>query len=93
MDLAIANKVAVVCGARQMGAAISVALAREGCRLLLCARNEPNLAAVRDHCLGVEPSAMVGTLSVDLSDANSASGCGCIYEKFIGRNRRRRYHH
>ncbi|HKZ23438.1 MAG TPA: SDR family oxidoreductase [Thermoplasmata archaeon] len=46
MDLALGRKVAVVAAASQgMGRAIATALAREGCRVAMCARNQGPLDA------------------------------------------------
>ena len=73
MDLGIAGKTAVVGGSSQgMGLAIAEGLAKEGCNLLLCARNETSLAAARDQLLAVTEPGKVATLSVDLSLSDSA---------------------
>ncbi|MEL0083355.1 MAG: SDR family oxidoreductase [Gammaproteobacteria bacterium] len=73
MDLGIAGKTAVVGGSSQgMGLAIAEGLAREGCNLLLCARNEAALEAARQRLLAVSEADKIATLSVDLSLTDSA---------------------
>lgn len=73
MDLGIAGKTAVVGGSSQgMGLAIAEGLAKEGCNLLLCARNESSLEAAREQLLAFSDADKIATLSVDLSLADSA---------------------
>ena len=56
MDLGIAGKTAVVGGSSQgMGLAIAEGLAREGCNVLLCARNEVALQAAQERLWRLAP--------------------------------------
>jgi len=69
MDLALNEKVALVTGAsRGIGRAIALALCSEGARVVMCARNAPDLeAAVRDargRAGGVESAALGVTADV-----------------------------
>ncbi len=71
MDLGLHNKVAVVTGAsRGLGKAISEALGREGCKLLICARSEEVLREAEDELVsgGVEAHAVVE----DITDKGAA---------------------
>ncbi|MDX1430794.1 MAG: SDR family NAD(P)-dependent oxidoreductase [Rhodothermales bacterium] len=71
MDLGLNNKVAVVTGSsRGLGKAISEALGREGCRLLICARGVEALREVEDELVssGVEVHAVVA----DITDPGAA---------------------
>ncbi len=53
MDLGLANRVAIVTGAsRGIGYAIAAALAREGCRLVICARGEERLREAEQDLAG-----------------------------------------
>jgi 3-oxoacyl-[acyl-carrier protein] reductase len=72
MDLELTDKVAVVTGAsRGIGFAIASALAREGCRLALCARGEEGLReAARE--LEAEHGAQVLTLAADVAAPDAA---------------------
>lgn len=66
MDLEIQNRVALVSGSsRGIGRAIALGLAREGCRLVLCARGETDLDEAVDqvHAAGAE----VLGLAIDLT--------------------------
>jgi len=50
MDLGLTGKVALIGGAsRGIGKAVAVGLAREGCRVAICARNEPPLLETADE--------------------------------------------
>jgi NAD(P)-dependent dehydrogenase (short-subunit alcohol dehydrogenase family) len=73
---ALKGKVAVVTGANQgIGKGIALALARQGCRLAICARNADKLAAVTAELKsqGVEVCARVSDVSVE-SDVDSFFG-------------------
>ncbi len=73
MDLGIAGKTAVVGGSsRGMGLAIAIGLAREGCNLLLCARNDAELQTAQDQVAAFSDPSKVISLSVDLSESDSA---------------------
>ena len=67
MDLGLENKVAFVAAAsRGLGRATAMELAREGARLVICARGAEALAAARDAIVretGVEVHAVVADLS------------------------------
>jgi len=66
MDLALAGHVALVTGAsRGIGKGIAAALAREGCRLVICARNEAALdeAAASLRANGAEVRTVVGDVT------------------------------
>lgn len=71
MELGLKGRAAAVAaGSKGLGRAVAVALAREGCDVALCARNEPDLrdaeAQIRD--LGVRVHVQV----LDLSEADAA---------------------
>lgn len=71
MDLGLHNKVAVVTGAsRGLGKAISEALGREGCKLLVCARGEETLREAEDELVssGIAAHAVVE----DITDPGAA---------------------
>ena len=76
MDLGLHNKVAVVTGAsRGLGLAIAESLAREGCKLAICARGKDGLEAAAEGLgkLGVE----VLSLPLDITDSDA-------HERLIG---------
>lgn len=67
MDLELEGKVAMVSGAsRGIGNYIATALAREGCRLSICARSRDDLAEAGEKL--AEDGADVLTVALDLSD-------------------------
>jgi 3-oxoacyl-[acyl-carrier protein] reductase len=73
MDLAIANKVALVAASsRGLGLAVATELGREGARLILCARGE---AALKDAQQSIEreTGAAVVAVPVDLSEDDAAA--------------------
>ena len=72
MDLGLKDKVALVTGSsRGLGLASARALAAEGCRLCLCARNEPALAAAAADLATVAGSAdRILTVAADVSTAD-----------------------
>jgi 3-oxoacyl-[acyl-carrier protein] reductase len=50
VDLGLTGKVALVGGSSKgLGKASALALAREGARVTICARRQPDLAAAADH--------------------------------------------
>ncbi len=71
MDLGLHNKVAIVTGAsRGLGKAISEALGREGCKLVVCARGEETLREAEDELVssGIAAHAVVE----DITDKGAA---------------------
>ena len=75
MDLELTDKIAIITGSsRGLGLASAIALAREGCRVTLCARGAGRLAEaaadVRSAC--GDPS-RVFTVSADVSTAEGAA--------------------
>ncbi len=100
MDLALGGKVALVTGAsRGLGLATARALAREGCRLAICARGEEGVreAAVELTALGVE----VLALALDITEETAGERLvAAVQERFgavdvlinnAGTNRRARF--
>ncbi len=82
MDLALSDKVAIVAGgSRGIGRAAAVALATEGCRLVLAARDEE---ALREAAAAVEAAgAQCRTLACDLSVAADAERLvQCAVDRF-----------
>lgn len=73
MELGITGKTAIIGGSSQgMGLAIAEGLAKEGCNVLLCARNEEALANAKQKIMGLTDERKIATLSVDLSLPDSA---------------------
>ena len=71
MNLQLQGKRAFVAGSSDgIGKAIAEALCREGCTIMLCARNEKKLAAVRDDMLS-RHDVHVEYVVADLDDATS----------------------
>ena len=71
MDLALAGHVAVVTGAsRGIGKGIAGALAREGCKLVICARTEDTLAAAAESLR--EDGAEVCPVAADVTEPGAA---------------------
>ena len=72
MDLALAGHVALVTGAsRGIGKGIASALAREGCKLVICARTEEPLAAAAESLR--EDGAEVCTVVADVTEPEAAA--------------------
>jgi len=72
MDLQLRDKVAVVTGgSRGIGFGIAAALAREGCRLALCARGEDDLRRAAAE-LQAEHGAEVLAMPLDVAEPDSA---------------------
>ena len=72
MDLALAGHIALVTGAsRGIGKGIAAALAREGCKLVICARTEETLAAAAESLRG--DGAEVSTVVADVTEPEAAA--------------------
>ncbi len=70
MDLGLKDKVAVVAASsRGLGKAVAWQLAREGAKLVICARNKEILEATADEIL-LDTGVTVFPLSIDLSDGD-----------------------
>jgi 3-oxoacyl-[acyl-carrier protein] reductase len=70
MDLGLKDKVAVVtASSKGLGKAIAWQLAREGSKLVICARNKAILEATADEIL-LDTGVTVFPLAIDLSDAD-----------------------
>lgn len=68
MDLGISGRVALVAAASKgLGKACALALAAEGCRVSLCARDPLTLAQARDEILSAHPRAEVLTFVADVA--------------------------
>lgn len=71
MDLQLEGKTALIAGAsRGIGKAIAHALAREGCRLVLCARDASILDAAAEE-IGSDNGGQVETLAADITDPDT----------------------
>ena len=71
VDLELRNKRALVTGASQgIGAAVAQRLAKEGCDLLLTARNAANLSTIKAQ-LTADYEVVVETLALDLAERGS----------------------
>jgi 3-oxoacyl-[acyl-carrier protein] reductase len=73
VDLGLKDKVALVTGgSRGIGRSIAHELAREGCRVALCARGEDRLRATAGELsqLGAEPLGLVADLMTDVGREN-----------------------
>ncbi|MDI9330329.1 MAG: SDR family NAD(P)-dependent oxidoreductase [Alphaproteobacteria bacterium] len=74
MNASMQGRHALISGAGSgIGAAVALALAREGCRLSLCGRTHGKLQAQADHILALVPDAAVLIAAMDVSDAHSVS--------------------
>jgi len=74
MDLGLADEVAVVTGSsRGIGLACAESLAREGCRVCLCARNAAALETAADHVRAVAGADRVLAIRADVSTAEGAA--------------------
>ncbi len=71
MDLGLAGRVAIVAAASKgLGRAVACELAREGAKVTVCARSEPNLAAAVEE-IRQQTGRTVGSEAVDVSDAGA----------------------
>jgi 3-oxoacyl-[acyl-carrier protein] reductase len=72
MNLGLDGKRAIVMAAsRGLGYASALALAREGCRLLICSRNEERITAAA-NTIAAETGAQVHAMAADVSSPNQA---------------------
>jgi NAD(P)-dependent dehydrogenase (short-subunit alcohol dehydrogenase family) len=84
MNLGLSDKVAVITGpAKGMGAAISLAFAREGCRLALVGRDTAAIAPVAADVKAMGREAIV--VACDLTDAEACSLMAREVEAAFGR--------
>jgi 3-oxoacyl-[acyl-carrier protein] reductase len=82
MDLQLLNKVAVVTGSsRGLGLASARALAKEGCRIVLCARGE---AALAQAAAGIESAdARAGSVLPVSADVSTPEGAEAVIDAAI----------
>ena len=92
MDLGLTDRVAIVTGSsRGLGFASAVALAREGCRVTLCARSEGRLAAAADELGELLASQGVASRSAGdrvlavTADVSTAEGAGQVVRQAVER--------
>ena len=79
MDLGIAGRVAVVTGgSRGLGRQVGLALAREGCRVCICARSADGLERAVAELRTVSP----GSAGVT-ADVATAEGCRHLYDEAV----------
>lgn len=101
MDLGLTNRVALVSGAsRGIGKAIALALAREGCRVAICARSPEPLARAAAEISAGEPHRVLA-LPLDLTEPKAAGrfvsatvgefGGIDVVVNNVGGNRRKRF--
>ncbi len=85
MDLGLSGKVAIVTGASKgIGKAVAVELAREGCRMVLCARGRAALEEAVDE---VREAAAGGDVISVTADVTNATEVETLVEYVIGRFR------
>ena len=84
MDLGLRDRAAIVTGAsRGIGRAVALALAAEGCGVLLCARDRDALSAVEATVAG--SGGRVATMAVDVTDADAADAIVVECQRAFGR--------
>ena len=73
MDLGIAGRAAIVCGASQgMGRAIAQGLVEEGGLVTLCARDPEKLEKAAEELSNIQDAETVLTVAADLAEPESA---------------------
>src|SRR5262245_17944452 len=82
MDLQLMNKVAVVTGSsRGLGLASARALAKEGCRVVLCARDQ---ATLTQAAAGLETgAARAGSVLAVSADVSTTEGAGKVIDAAV----------
>jgi 3-oxoacyl-[acyl-carrier protein] reductase len=85
MDLGLKNKVALVAASSQgIGRATAEAFAAEGCRVAMCARNQPTLHAAAEK-IRKQHNAEVFAEAFDVTDANAVSAfVAAVAQQFGG---------
>ncbi len=84
MDLSLRGKVALVTGgSRGIGRGIALELAREGCELIVCGRDEAQLRTVAAEIAGLGGKAHV--VAADLLQENAAERIAALTQKAAGR--------
>jgi NAD(P)-dependent dehydrogenase (short-subunit alcohol dehydrogenase family) len=84
MNLGLSNKAAVITGpAKGMGAAISLAFARQGCRLALVGRDTAAIAPIAQEVTALGRDAIV--IACDLTDAAACDRMAADVENAFGR--------
>jgi 3-oxoacyl-[acyl-carrier protein] reductase len=83
MDLALTGKVAIVTGSsRGLGLATATALAREGCRVTICARGEARLREAADEVRTAAPDARDPVLAI-AADLATADGVESVVARTV----------
>jgi 3-oxoacyl-[acyl-carrier protein] reductase len=84
MDLGLQDRAAIVTGAsRGIGRQVAVRLAAEGCRVLLCARDDDALAAVAAEIRGA--GGVAEPFTIDVTDATAADAIVAECQRTFGR--------
>ena len=69
MDLQLKNKIAMIAAASKgIGKGITLSLAKEGCKVSICGRDNSNLTKAKNEILNQAPDAEILTVSCDVSN-------------------------